>query len=162
MSRRNGTVNTPQIRRAIYTRKSTDEGLDQAFNSLDAQRESAEAYIASQKAEGWTCIPTRYDDGGVTGGNMKRPALQRHFADIENGKVDYVVVYKVDRLSRSTFDFARMMDTFDEHGLVGLPSFVCIELQPGLASKRSDGARWRIHTDPTDQRRWSKTVERNR
>ena len=83
------------IRCAIYTRKSTDEGLDQEFNSLDAQRESAEAYIASQRHEGWVCLPDRYDDGGFTGGNMDRPALKRLFADIEAGNIDCVVVYKV-------------------------------------------------------------------
>ena len=97
------------VRCAIYTRKSTDEGLDQDFNSLDAQRESAEAYIASQRHEGWLCISERYDDGGFTGGNMERPALKRLFADIESGGIDCVVVYKVDRLSRSLLDFARMM-----------------------------------------------------
>lgn len=89
----------PTTRCAIYTRKSTEEGLEQEFNSLDAQRESAEAYIASQRHEGWTCLPTRYDDGGFTGGNMDRPALQRLLADIEAGKVDCIVVYKVDRLT---------------------------------------------------------------
>jgi len=84
------------VRCAIYTRKSTEEGLDQEFNSLDAQRESAEAYITSQKQEGWTCLSERYDDGGYTGGNMQRPALKRLLADIEAGKVDVVIVYKVD------------------------------------------------------------------
>ena len=88
------------IRCAIYTRKSTNEGLDKDFNTLDAQRESAEAFISSQKNEGWVCIPTLYDDGGFTGGNMERPALRRLMADIEAGKVDCVIVYKVDRLSR--------------------------------------------------------------
>ena len=100
-----------QVRCAIYTRKSTVEGLEQEFNSLDAQRESGEAYIASQKAEGWVCLPGRYDDGGYTGGNMERPALQRLLTDIEAGTIDCVVVYKVDRLSRSLLDFARMMET---------------------------------------------------
>ncbi len=105
----------PTIRCAIYTRKSSDEGLRQEFNSLDAQREAAEAYVASQKAEGWTCLPDRYDDGGYTGGNMDRPALQQLLADIEAEKVDCVAVYKVDRISRSLLDFARMMETFDSH-----------------------------------------------
>lgn len=113
------------IRCAIYTRKSTDEGLDQDFNSLDAQRESAEAYITSQRHEGWTCIPDRYDDGGFTGGNMERPALKRLFADIESGLVDCVVVYKVDRLSRSLLDFARIMELFDKHAV----SFVSVTQQ---------------------------------
>jgi site-specific DNA recombinase len=104
----------PLVRCAIYTRKSTEEGLQQEFNSLDAQRESAEAFIRSQVNEGWTCLPERYDDGGFTGGNMERPALRRLMADIEAGKIDCVVVYKVDRLSRSLLDFARMMQVFDE------------------------------------------------
>jgi len=103
------------IRCAIYTRKSSDEGLQQEFNSLDAQREAAEAYIASQKAEGWVCLPDRYDDGGYTGGNMERPALQRLLADIDAGKIDCVVVYKVDRLSRSLMDFARIVEVFERH-----------------------------------------------
>jgi len=93
------------VRCAVYTRKSTEEGLEQEFNTLDAQRESAEAYIASQKSEGWQCLPDRYDDGGFSGGNMDRPALDRLLADIKAGKVDCVVVYKVDRLSRSLLDW---------------------------------------------------------
>ncbi len=114
-----------QIRCAIYTRKSTEEGLEQEFNTLDAQRESAEAYIASQKAEGWVCLPDRYDDGGFTGGNMDRPALTQLFDDIEAGRIDCVVVYKVDRLSRSLLDFGRMMETFEEHQV----SFVSVTQQ---------------------------------
>ncbi|GAG36743.1 unnamed protein product, partial [marine sediment metagenome] len=90
----------PAVRCAIYTRKSTSEGLDQDFNSLDAQREAAEAYIASQQGAGWVCLPDRYDDGGFTGANIDRPALTRLLVDIEAGKIDAVVVYKVDRLSR--------------------------------------------------------------
>ncbi|HRQ76170.1 MAG TPA: recombinase family protein [Phycisphaerales bacterium] len=125
MSRRNGQATPQAIRCAIYTRKSTEEGLDQAFNSLDAQRESAEAYIASQKNEGWVCLPDRYDDGGYSGGNIERPAVKRLFTDIEAGKVDCVVVYKVDRLSRSLMDFARMMETFEKHGI----SFVSVTQQ---------------------------------
>jgi site-specific DNA recombinase len=110
------TSDTPTtIRCAIYTRKSTEDGLEQEFNSLDAQRDSAEAYIASQKSAGWTALPDRYDDGGFTGGNMERPALDRLLKDIEAGKVDCVVVYKVDRLSRSLMDFARIMEVFDRH-----------------------------------------------
>ncbi len=104
---------TPRTRCAVYTRKSSEEGLQQDFNSLDAQREAAEAYIASQKAEGWICLAERYDDGGFTGGNMERPALQRLLADIESGQIDCVVVYKVDRLSRSLLDFARIMENFE-------------------------------------------------
>lgn len=110
--RKDGAANA--VRCAVYTRKSTEEGLDQEFNSLDAQRESAEAYIASQKSEGWVCQPERYDDGGFTGGNMDRPALKRLMTDIEAGKVDCVVVYKVDRLSRSLLDFAKIMEVLDK------------------------------------------------
>ena len=102
------------FRCAIYTRKSTEEGLEQEFNTLDAQRLSGENYIRSQAGEGWEVIPDRYDDGGFTGGNMDRPALQRLLADIEAGRVDCVVVYKVDRLSRSLLDFSRIMETFDK------------------------------------------------
>src|SRR5271163_4696087 len=107
--------NTKKVRCAIYTRKSTEEGLEQEFNSLDAQRESAQAYVASQKHAGWSCLPDRYDDGGFTGGNMHRPALTRLLADIEAGKIDNVLVYKVDRLSRSLLDFAKMIDILDRH-----------------------------------------------
>jgi site-specific DNA recombinase len=109
------TSSVPGVRCAIYTRKSTEEGLEQEFNSLDAQRESAEAYIKSQQHEGWTCLPDRYDDGGFTGGNMERPALRRLMTDIEEGRIDCVVVYKVDRLSRSLLDFAQLMGKFDKH-----------------------------------------------
>src|ERR1700745_2538878 len=100
------------VRCAVYTRKSTEEGLEQEFNSLDAQRELGEAFVKSQSHEGWVCLPARYDDGGFTGGNMDRPALRRLLADIEAGLVDCVVVYKVDRLSRSLLDFAKLMDSF--------------------------------------------------
>ncbi|QDU76939.1 DNA-invertase hin [Bremerella volcania] len=106
---------TAALRCAIYTRKSTEEGLEQEFNSLDAQRESGENYIKSQASEGWECLPDQYDDGGFSGGNMERPALKRLLADIEAGKIDCVVVYKVDRLSRSLLDFAKMVETFDKH-----------------------------------------------
>jgi site-specific DNA recombinase len=112
----------PTTRCAIYTRKSSDEGLQQDFNSLDAQREAAEAYIASQKAEGWVCLHDRYDDGGFTGGNMERPGLQRLIRDIDAGKIDCVVVYKVDRLSRSLMDFAKIVEVFERHNV----SFVSV------------------------------------
>ena len=102
-----------QIRCAVYTRKSSEEGLEQSFNSLDAQREACEAYIRSQRHEGWYLIGTHYDDGGFSGGNMDRPAVKRLMADIEAGKVNVVVVYKVDRLTRSLSDFARMIEQFD-------------------------------------------------
>ncbi len=98
---------------AIYTRKSSDEGLEQHFNSLDAQRESCEAYVLSQAGEGWSALPARYDDGGYSGGSMERPALQRLLADIGRGLVDVVVVYKIDRLTRSLADFARIVERFD-------------------------------------------------
>ena len=89
-----------RLRCAVYTRKSSEEGLEQAFNSLDAQREACAAFILSQKHEGWTVLPTQYDDGGFSGGTLERPALQRLLADIGAGKVDVVVVYKIDRLTR--------------------------------------------------------------
>ena len=110
------------IRCAIYTRKSTEEGLEQDFNSLDAQREACAAYILSQKHEGWTARSARYDDGGYSGGSMDRPALRQLLADIEAGKIDTVVVYKVDRLTRSLADFARIVAIFDAAGV----SFVSI------------------------------------
>jgi site-specific DNA recombinase len=115
----------PLVRCAIYTRKSTAEGLEQEFNSLDAQPESAEAVIRSQAHEGWTCLPDRYDDGGFTGGNMERPALRRLLIDIQAGKVNCVVCHKIDRLSRLLLDFANMMETFEQHGV----SFVSITQQ---------------------------------
>ncbi len=101
---------------AIYTRKSTDEGLEQSFNSLDAQREACAAYILSQTHEGWEAIPELYDDGGYSGGSMDRPGLQQLLLDIEAGKVDIIVVYKVDRLTRSLADFARIVDVLDKRG----------------------------------------------
>jgi site-specific DNA recombinase len=104
------------VRCAIYTRKSTDEGLDSDFNTLDAQRESAEAYIVSQRHEGWIALPQKYDDGGFTGANMERPALKRLLEDVRAGLVNCVVVYKVDRLTRSLLDFAKIMEVLDKHG----------------------------------------------
>ncbi len=100
---------------AVYTRKSSEEGLEQEFNSLDAQREACEAYIASQRSEGWVLVRDRYDDGGVSGGTLDRPGLQRLIADIEDGLVDVVVVYKIDRLSRSLADFAKLVEVFDRN-----------------------------------------------
>jgi DNA invertase Pin-like site-specific DNA recombinase len=105
------------VRCAIYTRKSTEEGLEQNFNSLDAQRESCAAYITSQKAEGWIAHAVRYDDGGYSGGTLERPGLQLLLADIERGVVDVVVVYKIDRLSRSLMDFAKLVEVFDRKGV---------------------------------------------
>lgn len=102
---------------AVYTRKSSENGMEQDFNSLDAQRESGEAYIKSQKSEGWTTVRKHYDDGGFSGGNMDRPALKNLIADIKNRLIDVVVVYKVDRLSRSLHDFAKLVELFDEYGV---------------------------------------------
>ena len=110
------------VRCAIYTRKSSEEGLEQAFNSLDAQREACEAYILSQKQEGWVALPPMYDDGGVSGGTMERSALKRLLGDVAAGKIDTVVVYKVDRLTRSLGDFAKIVEVFDRHRV----SFVSI------------------------------------
>jgi hypothetical protein len=103
------------IRCAIYTRKSSDEGLEQEFNSLDAQREACEAYIASQRHAGWVALSDMYDDGGLSGGSMERPALKRLLEDITAGKVQIIVVYKVDRLTRSLADFAKIVDILDAH-----------------------------------------------
>jgi len=108
---------TPKKRCAIYTRKSTDEGLDQEYNSLEAQRDAALAFISSQRHEGWIGTDDGYDDGGYSGGNTNRPALKRLLADIEDGRIDVVVVYKIDRLSRSLSDFAQMVDLFDARGV---------------------------------------------
>src|SRR6202795_2959210 len=115
-----------QLRRcAIYTRKSSEEGLEQDFNSLHAQREACESFIKSQHGEGWRLIKTAYDDGGLSGGTMERPALQRLLADIGQGLIDVVVVYKVDRLTRSLADFAKMVEMFDARGV----SFVAVTQQ---------------------------------
>ena len=101
---------------AIYTRKSSDEGLDQGFNSLDAQREACAAYIKSQASEGWMPLPALYDDGGFSGGSIERPALKRLLADVDAGLVDVIVVYKIDRLTRSLADFARIVERIDARG----------------------------------------------
>jgi DNA invertase Pin-like site-specific DNA recombinase len=113
------------LRCAVYTRKSSEHGLEQDFNSLDAQREAAEAYIKSQAHEGWRLVRARYDDGGLSGGTLERPALQTLFADIRARKVDIVVVYKVDRLTRSLADFAKLVELFEAHGV----SFVAVTQQ---------------------------------
>jgi DNA invertase Pin-like site-specific DNA recombinase len=113
-----GTGSVASVRRcAIYTRKSTEEGLNQPFNTLEAQREAAEAYILSQRHLGWSVVADRYDDGGYTGGNLERPALQKLLTDLKEGKIECVVTYKVDRLSRSLLDFARLMEIFEQHGV---------------------------------------------
>ena len=116
---------SPVQRCAVYTRKSSEEGLEQDFNSLQAQREACEAFIKSQAGEGWRLVKTQYDDGGISGGTMERPALQRLLSDIDEGRIDVVVVYKVDRLTRSLADFAKMVEVFDAHHV----SFVSITQQ---------------------------------
>ena len=119
------TAKAPLRHCAVYTRKSSEEGLEQDFNSLHAQREACEAFIHSQRGEGWRLIETAYDDGGLSGGTLERPALQRLFADIAQHRVETVVVYKVDRLTRSLMDFAKMVELFDRHGV----SFVAVTQQ---------------------------------
>ena len=119
------TAKAPVRRCAVYTRKSSEEGLEQDFNSLHAQREACEAFIRSQRGEGWRLIETAYDDGGLSGGTLERPALQRLFAEIAQHRVDTVVVYKVDRLTRSLMDFAKMVELFDRHGV----TFVAVTQQ---------------------------------
>ena len=111
-----GTRQNLRVRCANYTRKSSEEGLDQEFNSLQAQREACEAFINSQRHEGWVCLPQGYDDGGFSGATMDRPALQRLLADIAAGRVDTVVVYKIDRLTRSLADFAKIVEILDARG----------------------------------------------
>ena len=117
-----GSKRVLKLRGAIYTRKSSEEGLEQEFNSLQAQREACEAFITSQKGEGWQALPAHYDDGGWSGGTLDRPALERLLADIRASKVDVVVVYKIDRLTRSLLDFAKIVEVFDAHGV----SFVSV------------------------------------
>jgi site-specific DNA recombinase len=123
--KRSGDASKPKLRCAIYTRKSSEEGLDQAFNSLHAQREACEAYIRSQTGENWVLVKTPYDDGGISGGTMERPGLRRLLSDIDAGRLDVVVVYKVDRLTRSLGDFARIVERFDERKV----SFVSVTQQ---------------------------------
>ena len=114
-----------KLRCAVYTRKSTEEGLEQEFNSLDAQHEACAAYIASQASLGWKLVQNRYDDGGISGGTMERPALQELLADIRQGQVDVVVVYKIDRLTRSLADFSKIVEVFDAQNV----SFVSVTQQ---------------------------------
>ncbi len=113
----NTTAPARRLRCAVYTRKSSEEGLDMEFNSLDAQRESCEAYVASQRAEGWVCMRERYDDGGFSGGTLDRPGLKTLLEDVEAGLVDVIVVYKIDRLSRSLMDFAKLVEAFDRNNV---------------------------------------------
>jgi site-specific DNA recombinase len=114
-----------RLRCAVYTRKSSDEGLEQDFNSLDAQREACEAYVLSQRHAGWTTLPVMYDDGGISGATLERPSLQRLFKDVRAGKVDCVIVYKVDRLTRSITDFGKIVEIFDASSV----SFVSVTQQ---------------------------------
>src|SRR5215467_8715801 len=120
-----GGTRNARVRCAIYTRKSSEEGLEQEFNSLQAQREACEAFINSQRHEGWVCLPAAFDDGGFSGATMERPALQRLLADLTAGRVDIVVVYKIDRLTRSLTDFAKIVEIFDARGA----SFVSVTQQ---------------------------------
>src|SRR5689334_12643020 len=124
-SARSSPRHNTRVRCAIYTRKSTEEGLDQEFNSLQAQREACEAFINSQRHEGWVCLPAAYDDGGFSGATMERPALQRLLADITAGRVDTIVVYKIDRLTRALADFAKIVEILDARGA----SFVSVTQQ---------------------------------
>ena len=119
------TRGSKKVRCAIYTRVSTDQGLEQEFNSLDAQYDASQAYIRSQQHAGWTMVRSKYDDGGFSGGNIDRPALQRLLEDVRAGKIDIVVVYKVDRLTRSLADFAKLVELFDQHSV----SFVSVTQQ---------------------------------
>src|SRR5947209_11740205 len=120
----------PKLHCAVYTRKASEEGLEQDFNSLDAQREACEDFMASQKREGWVLLPDMYDDGGFSGGTLERPAFQRLLSDVSAGRVDVVVVYKVDRLTRSLSDFAKIVEVFDKHGV----SFVSVTQQFNTSS----------------------------
>ena len=117
MSRSTAAHAQKRFRCAIYTRKSSEEGLDMEFNSLEAQREACEAYVASQRSEGWAAIRERYDDGGFSGGTLERPALRHLLADVEAGLIDVIVVYKIDRLSRSLMDFAKLVEVFDRNNV---------------------------------------------
>jgi hypothetical protein len=132
------------IRCAIYTRKSSDEGLEQEFNSLDAQREACEAYIVSQRRAGWVALADMYDDGGLSGGTMERPALKRLLEDIKASKVQTVVVYKVDRLTRSLADFAKIVDVLDAHNA----SFVSVTQQFNTTTSMGPQGHARRHLDP--------------
>src|SRR5204862_3617367 len=131
-SARSGPRRNARVRCAIYTRKSSEEGLDQEFNSLQAQREACEAFIASQRHEGWVCLRAGYDDGGFSGATMDRPALQRLLADITAGRVDTIVVYKIERLTRSLAGFAKIVDILDARGR----SVVCVKQQFNTTSSR--------------------------
>ena len=129
-------ADTSRKRCALYTRKSSEEGLEQEFNSLHAQREACEAFVRSQRHEGWVGLAAAYDDGGFSGGNLERPGLQHVLADVRAGRIDVIVTYKVDRLTRSLADFARLIEIFDAHGV----SFVSVTQQFNTTS--SSIPRW--------------------
>ena len=129
---------------AIYTRVSTDQGLEQDFNSLDAQYDASQAYIRSQAHAGWTLLRAKYDDGGFSGGNTERPALQRLLEDVRAGKVDVIVVYKVDRLTRSLADFAKLVELLDAHNV----SFVSVTQQFNTTTRRGSKGRFKALTSP--------------
>jgi site-specific DNA recombinase len=128
------------LRGAIYTRVSTEQGLEQDFNSLDAQREASEAYIKSQAHEGWRLIRDHYDDGGFSGGSMVRAALQKLLVDVEARRIDVIVVYQVDRLTRSLADFAKLVETFDAHGV----SFVSVTRRTPRRVSKAANRRLRV------------------
>ena len=132
-----------KIRCAIYTRKSAEEGLEQEFNSLDAQREACAAYVSSQKAEGWVLLPTVYEDAGISGGTLERPGLQRLLADIDAGLVEQIVVYKVDRLTRSLSDFAKLVERLEAAGAV------FVSVTPSCAKTRST---WNVTSEQLTRR----------
>jgi hypothetical protein len=150
------------VRCAIYTRKSSEEGLEQEFNSLDAQREAGEAFVRSQAGEGWALVGERYDDGGYTGGNTDRPGFQRLLADIEAGKIDVVVVYKVDRLSRSLLDFAQMMRTFERYPNTRSASSAVRNRTTARALESwagTSGPRSQLNATVRSERRWTQSLE---
>jgi len=133
---------SPRVLRAVcYTRKSTEEGLDRDFTTLDAQREACEAYIASQQHEGWIALPTRYDDGGFSGATLDRPAMQRLLTDIEAGKIDALVCYKLDRVSRSLLDFLNLMEFLERHHVALISVTQSINKAPVRAAYASGVAR---------------------
>jgi len=145
-----GTRRNARVRCAIYTRKSSEEGLEQEFNSLQAQREACEAFITSQRHEGWVCLRAGYDDGGFSGATMGRPALQRLLADITAGRVDIVVVYKIDRLTRSLADFAKIVEILDARSA----SFVSVTQQ--FNTTTSMGRLSRMRSPMTSRSNWAK------
>src|SRR5499427_6991483 len=149
-TRRNGTV-----RCAIYTRKSSEEGLEQEFNSLQAQREACEAFIHSQQQEGWLCLRAAYDDGGFSGATMGRPALQRLLADLAAGRVDTIVVHKIDRLTRSLADFAKIVEILDTRGA----SFVSVTQQFNTTTSMERGGNRALDFSPLCRTRLCPVVE---